>query len=287
MQKEVEKLCLNWNEFRDNLCIAVGKLKEDTDFTDVTLVNEDGQLLQTHKLVLVSSSPFFSDILKRSRHPNPIIYMGGIKSSVLGAMIDFLYKGEVGVQQDLLEHFLQLAERLQLKDFRGMKNGEEELERKSQKDFRVVKADDEGESEVIPRKRKSDAQQSFNGIHFTQPEPVEFKSQEKDTKILRSSTRSSGSQSKLPEESNQTSGWLEELDQKVKSMFEFSENPAPGKTLGRARKCKVCGKEGERTQIINHIEANHMPGLLIPCQICGYVLTSRSGLKQHKAMKHK
>ena len=34
---------------------------------------------------------------------------------------------------------------------------------------------------------------------------------------------------------------FKELDQKVKSMFEFSENPAPGNTLGKARICKVCG----------------------------------------------
>jgi len=202
-------------------------------------------------------------------------------------MMDFLYKGETGVQQDLLEPFLQLAGRLQLKDFRDIKTDEEEVEMASQKNFGVVKADGEVETEVIPPTRKSDTQKNFNGTHLPQPEPVKFKSQGNDTKSLRSNTWSSGSQSNFPEESSQTSGWFEELDQKVKSMFEFSENPAPGKPLGRARKCKVCGKEGERTQIINHIEANHMPGLLIPCQICGYVLTSRSGLKQHKAMKHK
>ena len=121
MQKTDEKLCLKWNEFRDNLCTTFGTLKEDKDFADVTLVCEDGQQFETHKLVLVSSSPFFYDILKRSNHSHPLIYMGGLKSVLLVAMIDFLYEGEVKIEQNLLESFLALAEQLQLKDFRGTK----------------------------------------------------------------------------------------------------------------------------------------------------------------------
>ena len=93
MQRREEKLCLKWNEFRDNLCTTFGKLKEDKDFTDVTLVCEDGQQFETHKLALISSSPFFFDILKRTKHPHPLIYMGGLKSVLLVAMIDFFVRG--------------------------------------------------------------------------------------------------------------------------------------------------------------------------------------------------
>ena len=125
MQKTDEKLCLKWNEFRDNLCTTLGRLKEDKDFADVTLVCEDGQQFETHKLVLISSSPFFFDILKRSKHPHPLIYMGGLKSVLLVGMLDFLYEGEVKLEQSLLESFLTFAEQLQLKDFRGIKNEEE------------------------------------------------------------------------------------------------------------------------------------------------------------------
>ena len=72
-----EKLCLQWNDFKDNVSSAFGDLRQDKEFTDVTLVCEDGQQVEAHKVVLVASSPFFLNILKRNKHPHPLIYMRG------------------------------------------------------------------------------------------------------------------------------------------------------------------------------------------------------------------
>ena len=63
-----EKLCLQWNDFKDNVSSSFGDLREDRDFTDVTLACEDGQQVEAHKVVLVSSSPFFLNLLKRNKH---------------------------------------------------------------------------------------------------------------------------------------------------------------------------------------------------------------------------
>ena len=68
MQRSDEKLFLQWNDFRDNICSAFGKLKDDKDFTDVTLACEDGHQVEAHKVVLISSSPFFLNLLKRNKH---------------------------------------------------------------------------------------------------------------------------------------------------------------------------------------------------------------------------
>ena len=38
-------------------------LKEDKDFNDVTLVCEDGQQMEAHKVILASSSPLFQRLL--------------------------------------------------------------------------------------------------------------------------------------------------------------------------------------------------------------------------------
>ena len=37
-----EKLCLQWNDFKENINIAFGRLRCDKEFTDVTLACEDG-----------------------------------------------------------------------------------------------------------------------------------------------------------------------------------------------------------------------------------------------------
>ena len=41
-----EKLCLQWNDFHDNIRASFKELREDKDFTDVTLACEDGQHIQ-------------------------------------------------------------------------------------------------------------------------------------------------------------------------------------------------------------------------------------------------
>ena len=59
-----EKLCLQWNDFRENVSSAFGDLREDKEFTDVTMACEDGQQVEAHKVVLIASSPFFLNILR-------------------------------------------------------------------------------------------------------------------------------------------------------------------------------------------------------------------------------
>ena len=75
MYREREKLCLKWNDFQENAISAFGTLREDREFADVTLACEDGQQVEAHKVILASSSPFFLNLLRRNKHPHPLIYM--------------------------------------------------------------------------------------------------------------------------------------------------------------------------------------------------------------------
>merc|ERR1719341_2152237 len=123
-----EKLCLQWNDFGNNISSAFGDLREDKEFTDVTLACEDGQQVEAHKVVLIASSPLFLNILKRNKHSHPLIYMRGVKSENLLAMVDFFYHGETNVFQENLDSFLALAEELQLKGLRGNQTEKEASE---------------------------------------------------------------------------------------------------------------------------------------------------------------
>merc|ERR1712129_594572 len=110
-----KNVCLKWNDFQKNALSAFGTLRDDLEFADVTLACEDGQQVEAHKVILASSSPFFLSLLRRNKHPHPLIYMRGVKSEDLLAMIDFLYFGEANVYQENLDSFLAVAEELQLK----------------------------------------------------------------------------------------------------------------------------------------------------------------------------
>ena len=80
---------------------------EERDFSDVTLVSEDETRIQAHKIVLSSSSSFFSNILKKHSHPNPLIFVKGVSSSLLSSMVAFMYKGQVEVGKEDLDKFLE------------------------------------------------------------------------------------------------------------------------------------------------------------------------------------
>ena len=70
-------------------------------------------------MILAASSPFFQRLLGRNKHPHPLIYMRGMKSDDLLAIVDFLYRGEANVFQENLDSFLAIAEELQLKGLMG------------------------------------------------------------------------------------------------------------------------------------------------------------------------
>merc|ERR1719187_3211643 len=131
-----EKLCLKWNDFQENAISAFGTLREDREFADVTLACEDGQQVEAHKVILASSSPFFLNLLRKNKHPHPLIYMRGLKSKDLLALLDFLYFGEANVYQENLDSFLAVAEELQLKGLMGSsaeEKAEENIKPKTKK----------------------------------------------------------------------------------------------------------------------------------------------------------
>ena len=115
MQRSDQKICLQWSDFDDHVRSSFQELRSDQDFTDVTLACEDGKQVEAHKFILVSSSPFFRDLLKRNKHSHPLVYMRDIKSDIITSMVDFLYHGEARLFQEDLDSFLALATELQLK----------------------------------------------------------------------------------------------------------------------------------------------------------------------------
>ena len=262
-----EKLCLQWNDFQDNVKSAFGNLKESTDFADVTLACEDGHQIEAHKVVLAASSPFFQAIFKRNKHSHPWIYMRGVKPNDLAAMVDFLYLGEANVFQENLDSFLAIAEELQLKGLKGSDNS----------------------SEISPYAKDAQIKPKQNYkrdknllLNTTAKEITKDHESSKKTTIVENQALA------LPTQMH-FSGNLQDLAETVKSMMETSQNMVPNGKYRRTpgKICKVCRKEGHATDIINHIEANHLEGVSIPCNFCEKLFGSRNGLKSHVHRHHR
>ena len=247
-----EKLCLQWNDFKVNVSSSFGELREDKDLTDVTLACEDGSQVEAHKVILAASSPFFQNLLKRNKHSHPLIYMRGMKSEDLIAIVDFLYCGEANVLQENLDSFLAIAEDLKLKGLMGQNNDRKE--------------------DVI-----HDGQANKSLQMKTQPFQIESKP------VFKQGTSHPERRMAVP---NFCSDFAE-LDLKVKSMMEKSQNMVSNGTNGKmatANICKICGKEGHPKTIRDHIEANHLDGVSLPCNICEQTFKSRMVLRKHRCI---
>merc|ERR1712179_879225 len=117
MMNNMDKWCMKWNEFDTNIREYLRILREDQRLFDVTLVTDDGQHIQAHKIILSAGSHFFSDIFMKSNQTNIMIYLKGISSLQVEHLLDFVYNGEASIGQEELKEFLETGKELQVKGF--------------------------------------------------------------------------------------------------------------------------------------------------------------------------
>ena len=68
----MEELNLSWKNYQQNISTSFKKLRQKTEFHDVTLVSCDQKQVFAHKVVLSAGSEFFSNILQKNEH-TPLI----------------------------------------------------------------------------------------------------------------------------------------------------------------------------------------------------------------------
>ena len=250
-----EKLYLQWNDFKENAICAFGSLKEDKEFSDVTLACEDGNNLKVHKVIIASSSLFFRNLLRGTQHTHPLVYMRGVKSDDLVAIIDFLYSGEASVSQENLDSFLALAEELQLKGLMGKTD-----------------SDDVKDKVAVPETPIIDCKNNAKILHSKSDAKFQSHLNEQGTNKQVVASNSSEYLQALVEE------------RCLSMMNETSERNSHGHLIYI---CTVCGKEGiNGATLRHHIEANHLEEVSLPCSFCGKAFRSRSALRAHRSRIH-
>ena len=254
----MEQLCLQWNDFQETILSSFKDLRQDKDFTDVTLACEDGQQVEAHKIVLTSLSPFFKSLLSRNKHQHPIFYMRGVKLDQLFAVLDFLYCGEANVYQEHLDSFLAIAEELKLKGLSG-----EQKER--EQSTRPMSATSEFNKEPLGQIE-----------HPKMPRKIE-------------AGRYDAEATSVSLVNGPVVADLNHLDEQIRSMMDATENfvTRPNGQRMKAFSCKICGKELVFSDMTRHIESNHITGVTHSCNICGKTSRSRKALWMHVHKEHR
>ena len=249
----MDKYCLKWNKFEENIREYFRKLREDETLFDVTLVTDDGQHVQAHKVILSAGSHFFSDIFLKSNHANMLIYLKGISSPQLENIIDFMYNGEVFIVNEELKVFLEASKEIQVKGLQG--------------DLSDIGGN-------VHEKPVMDQHDEVENKYSNEEGALEECHKDTLEESVDSPIRLEGTIPKIVAENIQTNV---DLDLQVQQMIDKNEG---------VWNCKVCGKTTIQKQHIKQHAEQHIGGLSLACNICSKIFTNRHNLGCHISKNH-
>ena len=99
--------------FSSSLTSSLCSLLSSSSLCDCTLICSDGQL-SAHKVILAATSTFFSTVFSLNHHNHTLIYLRGIKTQQMQAVLSFIYQGGAQLDQEDLPSFLGVAADLKI-----------------------------------------------------------------------------------------------------------------------------------------------------------------------------
>ena len=198
------------------------------------------------------------------KHPHPMVYLRGIDSNLVMALISFLYQGETSICKEELDQFLRAADDLKLLGLTG--GTEDSLVQPSniKESEQTMAMDTIGEKKV----------KRFE----THKKEVAF-----DMRVPKTEEIYENVGGNLSENSVYSPSKRAGVEEKLMSMMERLREKSEFKWL-----CKVCDRrtKGSKDNMRRHVE-KHINGLSYPCLQCGKVSKSSSGLKMHMVNYHR
>lgn len=126
-----QQFCVSWNSHQSNMHSAFPKLLSSEQFVDVTLAC-DGGSIKCHKVVLSACSDYLERLLLEIPCTHPIIFLRDMRMWELQALVEFMYRGEVYVEQQQLAKLMQAAEVLQVRGLSTQGSDSSSIESNSQ-----------------------------------------------------------------------------------------------------------------------------------------------------------
>ncbi|XP_059487097.1 sex determination protein fruitless-like isoform X9 [Neocloeon triangulifer] len=145
-----QQYSLRWNNYVRHMTSAFESLRSDRDLIDVTLSCE-GKKIPAHKMLLSACSSYFKDLFKENPCQHPVIIFRNVTFDDLMALVDFMYNGEVNVEQEQLASFLNTAELLQVQGLTNSSKDQEKVKKTAKEDERVPASGSHFEEDVEER----------------------------------------------------------------------------------------------------------------------------------------
>ena len=296
-----DKYNFKWNDYESKVSSSFKAFRNKSDYFDVTLISDGNVQISAHKLVLSTCSGFFQSVFQRNPHQHPLIYLSGVSSANLNFIMDFIYHGEVEVNQEQLGSFLYDAHKLQIQGLNTdilQKNRMDEENDDTVAEASFLEASMQSTEKQIDKFQgnasnnlmaNSTSELQLYELSFTQQKAIEN----------RAVTPPSTSYQLVKAEDTTRSANISKSDSYTVRTENLTDNETHSKLEKRLTEltdkiegiysCKVCGKTAKsKTHVRNHIEI-HIEGLSFPCALCDGTFKSktRHALRCHMNRYHR
>ena len=267
----METIQLSWDTYLDHMKEMLHGMMTSNTLTDATLICDDHKQFQVHKVILSACSPVFRSIISDHNSLNPIIYLRGIGSNEMKAILQFIYTGQATFQRDGLPEFLSVAKSLKIKEICD-----------------EVKDDDNEKNTEQHEEVKNDNTESNNKIEI-----------QKDVESMASSGKretleKSNEIEKRGNNPQQEENLFDDMERyivkdygsvEMKEMNYGQEKTKRTKKLSR-KNCNQCEKSYRgKQELKRHIKSAH-DGVVYPCDQCEYEAKLKFHLKIHIQSVH-
>lgn len=245
-----KQYAVNWNNHMNHIKKSIDTLLFNNELTDVTLYAE-GKSIKAHKMLLSACSQYFQRIFREVPQQHPIIVLNGVKFNVLTDLLKFIYCGEVSVNCDVINSFLQTAQLLQISGLTENSQNCQSEENNEDSSMEIV--------EQITHKRSLESNCVKKDVKKHKPNKKEFLSFECN---------------QLDAESNET------------VVFETPKEEIKSESVTEQQlyECDICGKTYRlKDSLYKHLSV-HAGNTT--CTVCSKVLSRKTHLERHMLMKH-
>ena len=291
-------------------------LKQENDFFNVTLACDGNQQMKAHNVILAAGSVFFRDILANAKHPEPFIFLSGVKKGELKKIVEFLYSGETSIDQNDLEKFLEISQLLQIKgvgnvDFVNSKDSltsvdEDIVTNKVDGEIQnqLLSTDLDGVTNHAPAKENKNDDESIDSLHSKDQndEKTDLVQEVRDDQNTRTEDCVDDDDEDESEHTKDDTIKEEALVIGQSSSKDFYDEKidldidVTGELLNITEKliekvdglweCKKCCKTFVlKSRARSHTET-HLKSITHTCRLCGNTLSTRHGLWQHVRLVH-
>ena len=255
MNGKMSGILLKCDEHSEKTTNILRQLVTDDEFTDVTLVSEDGQSLQAHKAIVGYSSPYLNFLL---RPKNSVVNLP-MKHSFIRSMLEFIYLGETRVELTEVKNFLAMANQFKI---RGLWLEESEEASKIKKDKKTIIKDINVEE---------DSWEGNESQHLTMMD-------DNDKNNVHEFNKEAGTYNNKTEN-------IEETQMKVENL-KHANMGRNVDTEERKYKCDTCEYSTNNTgHLQEHFNNVHTPEYFF-CTKCSYRAKTDRKLKSHVERQH-